>query len=100
MSEVLADECNIDRERERDLIKIRIADQFAAKSDRFELKIFWDIAGVVLNSVLDEIQLLRFSFDCNRHSRLDFKRSTVDFFAVHMDMPVRDKLLGSKNCRS
>ena len=94
---MLANERNIDRDWKWNLVEVRFADKFSTEGYWIEFHISWNFAAGVFNGLFYSWKLLGFSFNRNHHSRLYFKRSAVDFFAVDLHVAMSHELLGCKN---
>lgn len=70
VSKVLADERNVNRDREWNLVKMRFADQFSTKAYWIEFQVARNIAACIFYRLLDHRKFL--SFRLNRYDHAGF----------------------------
>ncbi len=92
-----ADERDIQRDGERDLVEGRGNEELARELSGFASEVLRDARCAIFNALLDDRHLMGFRFDRNRHAGSDKERAAVDFFAIHEDVTMADELLRSKN---
>ena len=92
-----ANERNVDRNRERHLVYLRVAEYLTRELVFSECDVFRDIAMETLLRNENRFHLAGSWFDRYHHSRANQEGASVYFLAIDLDVAVGDELLRTKD---
>ena len=99
MGDKFANEGDVDRQGKGDLIQLGSDEDLACEFVSLEGKVLGKFPVDVLLGRQDRLHLARSGADRNDHAGLHEEGAAVYFFAVDLDVAVRDELLGAEDRR-
>lgn len=100
VSDEFANECDIQRDGERDLIDSRGDEKLSRELSGFAREVLRNACCAIFNALLNDRHLVGFRLNRNGHAGANKERTAVDFFAIHKDVAMADELLRSKDAGS